>query len=111
LPLVLSLSTSFAINTRKNCFASAPLKSTTLICETSNIPAYQDDTDYRMVINAGTTEKDIAWINTQAQGFDVRVEPKFDLAMIAVQGPNSPPKLAALKGFNSPQIPSVPGIA
>jgi aminomethyltransferase len=50
---------------------------------------YQNDEDYRMVINAGTTEKDIAWINTQAQDFDVSVEPKFDLAMIAVQGPNA----------------------
>ncbi|WXU00359.1 MAG: Aminomethyltransferase [Catillopecten margaritatus gill symbiont] len=54
---------------------------------------YQDDTDYRMVINAGTTEKDIAWINAQAEGFDVRVEPKFDLAMIAVQGPNAREKV------------------
>ncbi len=50
---------------------------------------YQDDTNYRMVINAGTTDKDIAWINTQAEGFDVSVEPRFDLAMIAVQGPNA----------------------
>ena len=26
---------------------------------------YLNEQDYRMVINAGTTEKDIAWINTQ----------------------------------------------
>ncbi len=50
---------------------------------------YQNDENYRMVINAGTTEKDIAWINTQAEDFDVIVEPKLDLAMIAVQGPNA----------------------
>ncbi len=54
---------------------------------------YQNDTDYRMVINAGTTDKDIAWIKTQAQGFKVCVEPKFDLAMIAVQGPNAREKV------------------
>ncbi|WP_066045337.1 glycine cleavage system aminomethyltransferase GcvT [Bathymodiolus septemdierum thioautotrophic gill symbiont] len=54
---------------------------------------YQDDTDYRMVINAGTTQKDIAWINQQAEGFKVSVEPKFDLAMIAVQGPNAREKV------------------
>jgi aminomethyltransferase len=54
---------------------------------------YQNNTDYRMVINAGTTDKDIAWIKTQAQGFKVRVEPKFDLAMIAVQGPNAREKV------------------
>lgn len=60
---------------------------------------YINDEDYRMVINAGTTEKDIAWINTQAQGFDVSVEPKFDLAMIAVQGPNAREKVfAAMPG-------------
>ena len=50
---------------------------------------YLDDQYYRMVINAGTTEKDIAWINAQVGEFNVAVEPKLDLAMIAVQGPNS----------------------
>lgn len=60
---------------------------------------YIDDENYRMVINAGTTEKDIAWINTQAQGFEVSVEPKLDLAMIAVQGPNAREKVfAAMPG-------------
>jgi aminomethyltransferase (EC 2.1.2.10) len=54
---------------------------------------YQDDENYRMVINAGTTEKDIAWINAQAKGFDVSVEPRFDLAMVAVQGPNARAKV------------------
>ncbi|SFV88574.1 Aminomethyltransferase (glycine cleavage system T protein) [hydrothermal vent metagenome] len=73
---------------------------------------YQNDTDYRMVINAGTTQKDIAWINAQAEGFDVNVEPKLDLAMIAVQGPNAREKVyqamagveeicGELKPFNS----------
>ena len=76
---------------------------------------YLNEQDYRMVINAGTTEKDIAWINTQAQGFDVSVEPKFDLAMIAVQGPNAREKVfaampgveevdCALKPFNAASL-------
>ena len=76
---------------------------------------YLNEQDYRMVINAGTTEKDIAWINTQAQGFDVSVEPKFDLAMIAVQGPNAREKVfaampgveevaGALKPFNAASL-------
>ncbi len=65
---------------------------------------YQDDENYRMVINAGTTEKDIAWINAQAEGFDVSVEPKLDLAMIAVQGPN-----ARAKVYEA--IPGVEGVA
>ncbi|MEO1890522.1 MAG: glycine cleavage system aminomethyltransferase GcvT, partial [Candidatus Thioglobus sp.] len=76
---------------------------------------YQDDENYRMVINAGTTEKDIAWINAQAEGFDVAVEPKLDLAMIAVQGPNARAKVfeampgvedvaGDLKPFNSASL-------
>ena len=79
---------------------------------------YINDEDYRMVINAGTTEKDIAWINAQAQGFDVSVEPKFDLAMIAVQGPNAREKVFAampgvkdiageLKPFNAASLGSL----
>ena len=44
---------------------------------------------YRMVINAATTEKDLAWIEKQAANFDVLVTVRDDLAMIAVQGPNA----------------------
>ncbi len=60
---------------------------------------YLDDENYRMVINAGTTEKDIAWINAQVKDFKVRIVPKLDLAMIAVQGPNARAKVfAAMPG-------------
>lgn len=76
---------------------------------------YQDDTDYRIVINAGTTQKDIAWINAQSKSFDVCVEPRFDLAMITVQGPNARKKTyqaisgtksicAKLKPFNAVSV-------
>ena len=44
---------------------------------------------YRMVINAATTEKDLAWIEKQAANFNVTVTVRDDLAMIAVQGPNA----------------------
>jgi len=44
---------------------------------------------YRMVVNAGTSEKDLAWINKQAASFDVRIKERADLAMIAVQGPEA----------------------
>ena len=68
---------------------------------------------FRMVVNAGTTEKDIAWLREQAPAFEVSVEPRFDLGMIAVQGPNARDKAlplmapalreaaAALKPFNA----------
>ncbi len=50
---------------------------------------YLSDDWYRIVINAGTREKDLAWINKQAAAFKVSVKECDDLAMIAVQGPNA----------------------
>ncbi len=44
---------------------------------------------YRMVVNAGTAEKDMAWMEQQAQGAEVKLQPRRDLAMIAVQGPQA----------------------
>ena len=41
----------------------------------------------RMVVNATTREKDIAWINQVAQDYSVQVEEQSAMAMIAVQGP------------------------
>jgi aminomethyltransferase len=42
---------------------------------------------YRVVVNAATREKDLAWISQQAASFDVDIAEKPELAMIAVQGP------------------------
>ena len=50
---------------------------------------FMSDDWFRMVVNAGTTEKDVAWMEEKAPAFDVAVEPRFDLGMIAVQGPNA----------------------
>jgi aminomethyltransferase len=47
------------------------------------------DTDYRLVVNAATREKDLAWIRKQAEAFAVTVSERAELAMIAVQGPNA----------------------
>ena len=44
---------------------------------------------YRIVVNAGTAEKDLTWMRLRADGFDVRLTPRRDLAMIAIQGPNA----------------------
>ena len=49
---------------------------------------YLDDQWYRIVANAGTREKDIAWIeNVASRSGDVKIRQRDDLAMIAVQGP------------------------
>lgn len=57
------------------------------------------DNDYRLVVNAGTREKDIAWIQKHAQRFDVEIKTRFDLAILAIQGPNALNK--AIKVFDS----------
>jgi aminomethyltransferase len=47
------------------------------------------DTEYRLIVNAATREKDLAWIREQAAPFDVKVMERAELAMIAVQGPKA----------------------
>ncbi|OZI28802.1 glycine cleavage system protein T [Bordetella genomosp. 1] len=54
---------------------------------------------FRVVVNAGTADKDIAWMQrvARAEGFDVAITPRRDLAMVAVQGPNARAKLRAAR--------------
>jgi aminomethyltransferase len=47
------------------------------------------DNDYRLVVNAATREKDLAWIRERGEAFDVDVVERADLAMIAIQGPRA----------------------
>lgn len=49
---------------------------------------------YRLVINAGTRNKDLAWMRKQAQGSAVEITERSDLAMLAVQGPQARTKAA-----------------
>ncbi len=44
---------------------------------------------YRVVVNAATREKDLAWMNKQAESFAVNLTERAELAMIAVQGPQA----------------------
>ncbi|MDH5785401.1 MAG: glycine cleavage system aminomethyltransferase GcvT [Chromatiales bacterium] len=44
---------------------------------------------YRLVVNAGTRDKDLAWLVRHASSFDVEVIERTDLAMVAVQGPEA----------------------
>jgi len=50
---------------------------------------YLNDSWYRMVVNAATRDKDMAWIDEQSTGYDVEINERDDLAMIAVQGPHA----------------------
>jgi aminomethyltransferase len=57
---------------------------------------FLDDSWFRLVVNAGTRDADLAWIRRQAQPFGVTVSERADLAMLAVQGPEARAKAAQL---------------
>jgi aminomethyltransferase len=57
---------------------------------------YMTHTWFRVVVNAGTRDKDLAWIRQHAAAFDVQVTERTDLAMLAVQGPEARAKFAKL---------------
>ena len=59
---------------------------------------FMDESWFRMVVNAATRDKDIAWITKQAQGFSVVVTERSELAMIAAQGPNARSKVHQVLG-------------
>ena len=73
---------------------------------------------FRLVVNCATGDKDIAWMNDYAQGFQVTLQQRDDLAIIAVQGPQAiarvssvagqaiGDKISALKTFSSVFAPS-----
>jgi aminomethyltransferase len=80
-----------------------------------------DETSFRIVVNAATAEKDIAWINklNADRGFGVTIAPRRDLAIVAVQGPQAREKVwqtvpaaraatEALKPFNAARVNGTP---
>ena len=56
-------------------------------------------TDWRLVVNAGTADKDIAWMQrvAAAERLAVKITARKDLAMVAVQGPNARAKVWAAR--------------
>lgn len=67
-----------------------------------------DHTNYRLVVNSATKEKDLNWLNKIAEGFDVEVAEQTAFAMIAVQGPNAREKAGKL--FSAAQQEAVAGM-
>jgi aminomethyltransferase len=57
---------------------------------------FMNESWFRMVVNAGTRDKDLAWIRRHAEDFGIEVLERTDLAMIAVQGPQAREKVAQL---------------
>ncbi len=56
---------------------------------------YFGESDFRIVVNAATADKDIAWFNqlNAERGFGLTITPRRDLAIVAVQGPNARAKV------------------
>jgi aminomethyltransferase len=57
---------------------------------------FLDESFFRIVVNAGTRDKDLAWMRPVAAQFGVELTERTDLAMLAVQGPNARAKVAEL---------------
>ncbi len=51
---------------------------------------------YRLIVNAGTRDKDLVWLADRADGLDVNLTERDDLAMVAVQGPDARAAVAPL---------------
>ena len=54
------------------------------------------ETNYKLVVNSATREKDLAWMNKQAATFDVTITERPEFGMIAVQGPQAKALVATL---------------
>ncbi len=67
-----------------------------LICYRKNVQ------DYRVVVNAATHDKDVAWLQKQVQKFNVKLMERTDFAMLAIQGPTAREKIK--KAFTKEQI-------
>jgi aminomethyltransferase len=50
---------------------------------------FLSDSFFRVVVNAGTRDKDLEWLRRHAQDFGVGVKERTDFAMVAVQGPKA----------------------
>lgn len=56
---------------------------------------FLSETWFRIVVNAGTADKDVAWMMKQRDALapNLEITPRRDLAMVAVQGPNARAKV------------------
>jgi aminomethyltransferase len=57
---------------------------------------YLDEDFFRLVVNAGTRDTDLAWIGSRAAEYGVALHERRDLAMLAIQGPQARERSAAL---------------
>ncbi|MEQ4529723.1 MAG: glycine cleavage system aminomethyltransferase GcvT [Mixta sp.] len=69
---------------------------------------FMSDNWFRLVVNSATREKDLAWISEHAEPFNVTLQERDDLALIAVQGPQAQQKAQTL--FSEEQRQAISGM-
>src|SRR5262245_283000 len=77
---------------------------------------FLSESSFRMVVNAGTRDRDLDWVREQARDVGVKVTERSDLAMLAVQGPQArahaakllsaagAPRALALEAFSGAEL-------
>lgn len=50
---------------------------------------YNTENGYRLVVNCGTRDKDMAWMQQQVGTYNVSLQERTDVAMVAIQGPQA----------------------
>lgn len=68
---------------------------------------------FRLVLNCATREKDLAWIEQHAGEYQVQLQERDELAMLAVHGPESIGLVCTvlgLRGFSKPEVDTVRGL-
>ncbi len=63
------------------------------------------DSCYRVIVNAATRDKDLAWMTRQQRG-DVTIDALADSVMLAIQGPNALEKTHASISITNPALAS-----
>lgn len=61
--------------------------------------------NYRLILNSATRERDLIWLREKIQGFSAGLQERHELAMLALQGPESLNKL--LDVLNPAQIDAI----
>ena len=66
--------------------------------------AYRHEDGYRLIANAATRDKDLAWLHAHAADFDVQLRARTDLAILAIQGPHARARLSELVSASRAQL-------
>ena len=65
---------------------------------------YLSPSHYRLIVNASTTEKDLAWLKKCAGDYSVAINHQTGLAMLAIQGPTAKEKVARVLPWLAPGL-------